>query len=217
MNSLYSTEDLIHQFTDSKAKYLLTIPAFLDRALPAARACGIEEIFVLGEAPEGTTPFTDLLANEGNPPIVDIDPQKDLVALPYSSGTTGLSKGVMLTHANLIANMVISAELNTTDETDCTVGVLPFFHIYGMVLILNLAIYRGTKMVTMPRFDLEQFLQIVQEHKVTVISLVPPIILALAKHPIVDNYDVSSVRIIGSGAAPLGPRARTGLRSETWL
>ena len=204
VNSLYSTEDLIHQFTDSKAKYLLTIPAFLDRALPAAKACGIEEIFILGEAPEGTTPFVDLLANEGNAPSVEIDPQKDLVALPYSSGTTGLSKGVMLTHANLIANMVISAELNTTDDTDCTVGVLPFFHIYGMVLILNLAIYRGTKLVTMPRFDLEKFLQIVQEHKVTVLSLVPPIIIALAKHPIVDNYDVSSVRTIGSGAAPLG-------------
>ena len=89
VNSLYSTEDLIHQFTDSKAKYLLTIPAFLDRALPAAKACGIEEIFILGEAPEGTTPFVDLLANEGNAPSVEIDPQKDLVALPYSSGTTG--------------------------------------------------------------------------------------------------------------------------------
>lgn len=204
VNSLYSVDELKHQFKDSNAKYLLTIPDFLDRALPAAEACGIEEVFVLGEAPVGTSPFSALLNNDGVVPKVDIDPQNDLVALPYSSGTTGLSKGVMLTHANLIANMVISSETNPTDETDCAVAVLPFFHIYGMVLILNLAIYRGTKMVTMPRFDLEQFLQIVQEHKATVLNLVPPIILALAKHPSVNNYDVSSIRLIGSGAAPLG-------------
>lgn len=204
VNSLYSSEDLIHQFTDSNAKFLLTVPDFLDRALPAAKACGIEEVFVLGEAPSGTTPYSALLDNDGLAPTIEIDPQNDLVALPYSSGTTGLSKGVMLTHANLIANMVISAEVSPTDETDCAVAVLPFFHIYGMVLILNLAIYRGTKMVTMPRFDLEQFLQIVQDHKATVLSLVPPIVLALAKHPVVDNYDVSSIRTIGSGAAPLG-------------
>jgi acyl-coenzyme A synthetase/AMP-(fatty) acid ligase len=91
VNSLYSTEDLIHQFTDSGARFLLTIPAFLDRARPAAAACGIEEIFVLGEA-ENTTPFQQLLQNDGSvPPKVGIDASKDLVALPYSSGTTGLS------------------------------------------------------------------------------------------------------------------------------
>ncbi len=203
VNSLYSTADLVHQFNDSGAKFLLTIPEFLDRALPAAEECGIEEIFVLGEA-EGTTPFAELLNNDGNAPSVDIDPKTDLVALPYSSGTTGLSKGVMLTHENLIANMVLSCEMNVTNETDRLIGVLPFFHIYGMVLILNLAVYRGLTLVTMPRFDLEQFLQIVQDNKVTSLNLVPPLVLALAKHPLVDNYDLSSVRIIGCGAAPLG-------------
>lgn len=206
INSLYSTNDLIHQFKDSGAKYLLTIPAFLDRAMPAVEACDIEEVFVLGNTDEstGTTPYTALLENDGSRSPVAINAQQDLVALPYSSGTTGLPKGVMLTHANLIANMVLSCEINHIDENDTLIGVLPFFHIYGMVLILNLALYRGAKLVTMPRFDLEQFLQIVQDYRVTGMNLVPPLILALAKHPVVDNYNLSSVRIISSGAAPLG-------------
>ena len=203
VNSLYSTADLVHQFTDSGAKFLITIPEFLDRALPAANQCGIEEIIVLGEA-EGTTPFTALLDNDGNAPDVDIDPRNDLVALPYSSGTTGLSKGVMLTHENLIANMVLACEMNAVLPEDRLIGVLPFFHIYGMVLILNLAVYLGLTLVTMLRFDLEQFLELVQKYKITSLNLVPPLVLALAKHPVVDNYDLSSVRIIGSGAAPLG-------------
>lgn len=204
VNSLYATNELIHQFRDSGARFLITIPQFLDRALPAAQEAGIEEIFVLGEA-EGCTPFTELLNNDGQVAPVNIDPKKDLVALPYSSGTTGLSKGVMLTHENLVANMVLACEMNEFYEGDRMIGVLPFFHIYGMVLILNLAVYRGVTLVTMPRFDLEQFLDIVQTYKITSLNLVPPLILALAKHPIVDNYDLSSVRIIGSGAAPLGP------------
>ncbi len=203
VNSLYSPKELVHQFNDSGARFLITIPQFLDRALPAAQEAGIEEVFVLGEV-EGCTPFTELLSNDGNVPDVDIDPKQDLVALPYSSGTTGLSKGVMLTHANLISNMVLACEMNEFKPDDRMVGVLPFFHIYGMVLILNLAIYRGVTLVTMPRFDLQQFLEIVQNYKITSLNLVPPLILALAKQPIVDDYDLSSVRIIGSGAAPLG-------------
>ena len=203
VNSLYSTNDLIHQFTDSKAKFLITIPAFMDRALPAADKCGIEEIFVLGEA-KGATPFSELLKNDGIAPEVTIDPKNDLVALPYSSGTTGLSKGVMLTHENLVSDMVLTTSINTVTDKDVLIGVLPFFHIYGMVLILNLAIYRGVTLVTMPRFDLEQFLQIVEKYKITCLNLVPPLVLALSKHPLVDNYDVSSIRLISSGAAPLG-------------
>lgn len=202
-NSLYSSADLVHQFRDAGARYLLTIPQFLDRAMPAAQECGIEEVFVLGEA-EGTTPYATLLDNDGTREPVAIDPKTDLVALPYSSGTTGLSKGVMLTHANLIANMVLSAQVNSVDERDTLIGVLPFFHIYGMVLILNLAIYRGARLVTMARFDLPEYLGLVQKYQATALNLVPPIVLALAKHPLVDDYDLSSVRIIGSGAAPLG-------------
>ncbi len=203
VNSLYSPKELVHQFKDSGARFLVTIPQFLDRALPAAREAGVEEVYVLGEA-EGATPFAALMAGAGPAPDVAIDPRSDLAALPYSSGTTGLPKGVMLTHENLIANMVLSCEMNSVVEGDKMLGVLPFFHIYGMVLILNLALYKGIPLVTLPRFELGQFLECIQKHRITSLNLVPPLVLALARQPAVDDYDLSSVRIISCGAAPLG-------------
>ncbi len=203
VNSLYSTDDLIHQFKDSGARFLLTIPDFLDRALPAAEATGIEEIFVLGSA-GNCTPYAELLDNAGDAPQAEIDPARDMVAMPYSSGTTGLAKGVMLSHRNLIANFVLSTAVNPQQEGDKMFAVLPFFHIYGMTLLLCLSLYTGVTLLSSPRFELEQFLQIVQDHRVTLLSLVPPLVLALANHPIVDQYDLNCVRLITCGAAPLG-------------
>lgn len=203
INPLYTPEELAFQLNDAGAVYLLTIPQFLDRALEAARQSAIKEVFVLGEA-EGATPFTALLDLDPQPTNVDIDPSEDLVVVPYSSGTTGLPKGVMLTHHNLVANICQAEPVLTLDENDTAIGVLPFFHIYGMTVIMNSALHRGCTVVTMPRFDLEEFLRILQDHRVTRAFLVPPIVLALAKHPIVDKYDLSALKTILSGAAPLG-------------
>lgn len=213
LNSLYTVDEITFQLNDSKARFLLTIPQFLDRAQEAAAKSGIEEIFVLGEA-EGATPFTDLLVSDGEPPDVDIDPENDLAALPYSSGTTGLPKGVMLTHRNMVANIVQAAEPHSTSDRDIVIGVLPFFHIYGMNVIMNIAVSLGATIVTMPRFDLEEFLTLLQDHKVTRAYLVPPIILALAKHPIVEKYDLSSLDVIMSGAAPLGQELQDAAQSR---
>ncbi len=203
INPLYRIEELTFQLEHAKARYLLTIPQFLDRALEAANNTDVEEVFVLGEA-EGATPFAQLLASDSPPPKIDIDPENDLLALPYSSGTTGFPKGVMLTHHNIVANICQTMVPHSTDQDDVAIGVLPFFHIYGMTVIMNVAMRLGATVVTMPRFDLEEFLQLLQDHKVTRAYLVPPIILALAKHPIVDKYDLSDLEVIMSGAAPLG-------------
>jgi acyl-CoA synthetase (AMP-forming)/AMP-acid ligase II len=92
---------------------------------------------------------------------------------------------------------------NLVTDADTIIGILPFYHIYGMVVIMNMSLVRGATIVTMPRFDLEQFLQLLEKHQITRANLVPPILLALAKHPLVANYDLSSIIEILSGAAPL--------------
>jgi len=205
INPLYTPKELNRQLSDAGAKLILTVPAFLDKVREGVQGTRVEEIFVLGEA-EGATPFATLLDNAGDPPKVDIDPGTDLVALPYSSGTTGLQKGVMLSHRNLVMNIeqTLSALDGGMRESDVVMGVLPFFHIYGMVVVMSLALRAGATVISIPRFDLEEFLSLVQEHRATVAFLVPPILVGLAKHPVVEKYDLSSLRWIMSGAAPLG-------------
>ncbi len=201
INPLYTADELRHQLQDAGACYLVTAPPFLEKAQQAAGDLALREIFVFGEA-EGATAFSSLLDSEPNPPHVEIDPRHDVVAMPYSSGTTGLPKGVMLTHYNLVAN-VLQCEVLGVRENDVTLGVLPFFHIYGMVVVMNLTFNQGATVVVMPRFELEQCLAALQKYRVTYAFVVPPIVLAFARHPLVDKYDLSSVRTLFSGAAPI--------------
>jgi acyl-CoA synthetase (AMP-forming)/AMP-acid ligase II len=202
VNSLFTADEVAFELRDSGARFLVTVPPFLDRAAPAAAAAGVEEVFVFGEA-DGATPFAKLL-EAGEPPEVEIDPAEDLVTLPYSSGTTGFPKGVMLTHRNLVANLAQCRVAHRVSESEIVLGVLPFFHIYGLIVIMNAAVSTGATVVTMPRFDLAECLRLIQEYRITRAYLVPPIVLALAKHPLVDEYDVSSLEVVLSGAAPLG-------------
>jgi acyl-CoA synthetase (AMP-forming)/AMP-acid ligase II len=203
INPLYTADELAHQLKDAGAKYLLTVPQLMDKGLEASRDTKVQEIFVFGEAP-GATPFASLLESTGVVPETEINPREDIVALPYSSGTTGVAKGVMLTHYNMVANLYQLEEHDCTSERDTLIAILPFFHIYGMNVIMNLGLFNGATIVVMPRFELEQFLSAMQTYKVTRAHLVPPIILALAKHPIIEKYDLSNLELIMSGAAPLG-------------
>jgi acyl-CoA synthetase (AMP-forming)/AMP-acid ligase II len=204
VNSLYTADEVAFQLKDCGARFLVTVPPFMDRAIEAAKRAGVEEIFVFGEG-EGATPFAALLADDGPLPSIDVAPREDVVVLPYSSGTTGFPKGVMLTHHNLVSNIKQTDGVQTVNENDTLIAVLPFFHIYGQVVIMMIGLYRGATIVTMPKFDLEGFLQIAQDHGVTRGYFVPPIVLALAKHPMVDSFDLSKMKTILCGAAPLGP------------
>lgn len=200
INPTYTPEEVHKQLVDSGASILVTIGMFLPVATAAADGTSVREIYVLGEA-EGAQPITALMGA----PLAESVPvvSGDLVALPYSSGTTGVSKGVMLTHENLVANVaqVLSAADVREDET--FIAVLPFFHIYGMQVLMNTGLRAGATVVTMPRFDLEEFLRLHQDYGVTRSFVAPPIVVALAKHPLVDKYDMSKLEQVFSGAAPL--------------
>jgi acyl-CoA synthetase (AMP-forming)/AMP-acid ligase II len=201
-NPLYTARELGHQLADSGASMLLTVPPFLDVALEAAAEASCE-VFVLGEA-DGAAPFSELLGDPEATADVEIDPAADIAAIPYSSGTTGLPKGVLLSHRNLVANMVQAEAVLAVRPDDVVIAVLPFFHCYGLCVIMNLGLFAGATLVTMPRFELEQFLDLLERHQVTRAYVVPPIALALAKHPAVDDRDLSALRHVLCGAAPLG-------------
>jgi acyl-CoA synthetase (AMP-forming)/AMP-acid ligase II len=201
-NPLYTARELAHQLTDSGASMLLTVPPFLDVALDAAADASCE-VFVLGEA-DRAAPFSELLGDPAATPDVEIDPAADIAAIPYSSGTTGLPKGVMLSHRNLVANMVQAEAVLAVTPDDVVIAVLPFFHCYGLCVIMNLGLFAGATLVTMPRFELDQFLDLLERHRVTRAYVVPPIALALAKHPAVDGRDLSALKHVLCGAAPLG-------------
>jgi acyl-CoA synthetase (AMP-forming)/AMP-acid ligase II len=202
INPTYTVDEVAFQLRDSGARLLVTIPFFRDLALEAAAETSVEVVYSIGGGDDSCRSFSELLKAD---PIeqVGVDPAVDVVALPYSSGTTGLPKGVQLTHRNLVANLVQYDAVSTADESDVVLAILPFFHIYGMQLLMNGVLHCGARVVTMPRFDLEEFLRTIEEHQVTRVAVVPPIVVALAKSPLVDRYDLTTLVQIGSGAAPL--------------
>lgn len=202
INPTYTAEEVAFQLRDSRASMLITIALFAETATAAAAEAGVSDIFIIGEPPEGMASFTELLGTPIDQVSINVDEQ--VVVLPYSSGTTGFPKGVMLTHRNLVANLVQCEDALAVEDGEVVLAVLPFFHIYGMQVLMNFFLSKGSTIVTVPRFDLEQSLGLIQEHKITRLFAVPPIVLALAKHPLVDNYDLSSLKQVFSGAAPLG-------------
>ena len=143
-----------------------------------------------------------LPAGAGDAGAATVDPASDVAVLPFSSGTTGLSKGVMLTHRNLVANMEQIRAVHRVSADDVLIGALPFFHIYGQTVVVNLGLSQGATIVTMPRFDFGAFLDLLETHRVTRAHIAPPVVLGLAKAPGVEGRDLA-LRVVISGAAPL--------------
>jgi acyl-CoA synthetase (AMP-forming)/AMP-acid ligase II len=200
INPAYAEAEVHGQLRDSRARILVTIPPLAAAASRAAAGTQVEEVYVLGEAP-GARPLASLYAAPlaGQVPVGP----GDVVALPYSSGTVGLSKGVMLTHRNLVANIAQTLAMAQIMPEESLVAVLPFFHIYGMQVLMNCGLRAGATIVTLPRFDLEQFLRVHQDYRITRSFVAPPIVLALARHPLVNKFDLSALTQVLSGAAPL--------------
>ncbi|WP_406444283.1 4-coumarate--CoA ligase family protein [Streptomyces sp. NBC_01613] len=203
VHPLATAEEFGKQLKDSGARWIVSVSPLLETARRAAElAGGVEEIFVCDSAP-GHRSLIDMLASAAPEPQVDIDPVEDVAALPYSSGTTGIPKGVMLTHRQIATNLAQLEPLMPAGPGDRILAVLPFFHIYGLTALMNAPLRLGATVVVLPRFELETFLAAIQNHRITGLYVAPPIVLALAKHPAVAQYDLSSLKHITSAAAPL--------------
>ena len=204
VNPAYGMEEVAYQLADSQAKLVFAAGGFSAQAQQAMDRAGVVGDVVVVES-DSSSEGVAIQSLMGEPVAqVEVDPHDHVVVLPYSSGTTGLPKGVMLTHANLVNNIEQCASSIASQPSDVVLAVLPFFHIYGMQVLMNDQLHHGATLVTMPRFDLAQALSLIERHQVTRFFAVPPIVLALAKHPAVGDFDLSSLRQVLSGAAPLG-------------
>ncbi|KAF2474564.1 4-coumarate-CoA ligase-like protein [Lindgomyces ingoldianus] len=218
-NPGYTVDELAFQLKDSGAKAIVTQLPFIKTAREAATKSGIPDnrIIIIGDQrdPNGRVKhFTSIRNISGTARYrrTKAKPEDDLAFLVYSSGTTGHPKGVMLTHRNIVSNVLMlrageAGHLGWSNgpngEGDKLLAFLPFFHIYGLTCLIHQSLYSGLQLVVMPKFDLEDFCRFIQDYKITFSYVVPPVVLMLSKHPVVSKYDLSSIRMMNSGAAPL--------------
>ncbi|MGI8316851.1 long-chain-fatty-acid--CoA ligase [Halobacillus mangrovi] len=232
-NPLYMERELEYQLKDSGAKMIICLDILYPKAANVKPETSLEHIIVTGikdylpfpknkiypfiqrrqyqvlVRPEQSSDthlwphILDQSMGEFDP--VEIDPVEDLALLQYTGGTTGFPKGVMLTHYNLVVNTQMSKRwlYKSKDGNDIVLGVLPFFHVYGMTSVMNLSVMMGSKMILMPKFDAEDVLKVIDKQKPTLFPGAPTIYIALLNHPNLNKYDLSSIEACLSGSAPL--------------
>ncbi len=208
INSGYREREIAHQMDNSGAEALIVHDSLLQMAEAARDGVpGLKRIIVMEPTSRNPDTFWGLIERApATPPPITIDATEDMAALPYSSGTTGLSKGVMLTHYNMTANlrqfMERPGEALQSSEHDVLLAHLPLFHIYGMQILMNSVIASGGTQVMMDRFDMERMLRLISDYKVTHLYTVPPVGLALTQYPHLGDYDLTSMIAGCLAAAP---------------
>jgi long-chain acyl-CoA synthetase len=231
-NPLYVERELAHQWKDSEAEFLFILDHLYPKAKKVLPETGIRTTIVTGikdylpfplrylypvkarlkklftSVPFDETrvvSFKKMIGNNRPEPIACAAEPDGLALLQYTGGTTGISKGAMLTHRNIVSNVVQLAswfpDLNCGKER--FLSVLPFFHVFGLTVALNLAIYTGCSIIAMPRFDADEVIRTIKKKRPTVFPGVPAIYTALMAHPKVDSFDLTSIRFCVTGAAPM--------------
>ena len=232
VSPLYVEREIEHQLNDAGAEYIIVLDLLFPRVKNVRAQTPLKKVIITripeylpaklkllfsvvlklkGEAPDKKAEtqvdyFSELLADSSaETPEIDVGPE-DLALLQYTGGTTGTSKGVMLTHSNLVANtsqlLALASEFARPGE-EIFLDVIPFFHVYGMTIGMNAAIALGANMILFPRFDLKMILRGIKKYQPTFFPGVPTIYTAIANHPRVEKYKVGSIRLCNSGAAPL--------------
>ncbi|PKU76982.1 probable 4-coumarate--CoA ligase 2 isoform X1 [Dendrobium catenatum] len=214
-NPFCTSAEIHKQFTSSGAKAVITQSMYVDKLRSWEEFQAGLVVITVDDPAAGCLPFSVLSSgDEAAVPEISIDAE-DTVALPFSSGTTGFPKGVELTHRSLISSIAQQVDgenpnlyLKTSDVVLC---VLPLFHIFSLNSVLLCSLRAGAAVLIMPKFEIGTMLGYIERYKVTMAAVVPPLVLALAKNPVVENYNLSSIRIVISGAAPLGKELEAAL------
>lgn len=212
-NPMYVEREIIHQMNDSGATTMIVFDALYPRVRNVLQETSLRKVVTFYfSTPVGSFPdvyeFNDLLARyQPNPPYVDIDPQEDIAVLQYTGGTTGISKGVMLTHYNLICNVyqVINWSPNMEYGKESVLVVIPSFHVYGITNCVNWGVIMGATQIILPRFDTDEVLQTIKAYQPTIFPAVPTIIVALLNHPRINDYqaNLAAIKIFITGSAPI--------------
>ena len=215
MNPLFKETEVEYEANDSGAETLIVFQPLYPTVAAIKDKTNIKNIIVIEseekkeklEIPEGTIGWSKLMVNtKSDPPEYDFNPKEDLAALVYTSGTTGLPKGTMLTHYNMLSNVIQISQIFELSEIDIAMTVLPLYHIYGLNVCMNQAIWLGAAQVVTPRFDVEEFCKLIEKYQVTYSLCVPPIFLAVVRHledQKVKGYDWANLKIFNNGAAPI--------------
>jgi long-chain acyl-CoA synthetase len=208
LNPTYREREVRHQLGNSGAVVLITDRVNID-GIDLAGLPNLRRVYCTRERGSGAEVFSDLLKPvSATPPLTALSSQKTLAALPYSSGTTGMPKGVMLSHHNLVANVyqLLGPYAVTLDVADNILCFLPLYHIYGLNVMLNPALMMGATLVLMCRFNVPQLASLITHEAITMMPLVPPAMNALCLAAEAGAFPKNhSVRWVKSGAAPLAP------------
>ncbi|KAF9040424.1 acetyl-CoA synthetase-like protein [Hymenopellis radicata] len=218
-NPSYTHDELRHQLETAKAGMIIVHPSFFATALKAARSIGIrEDRIILMEGPGSNATIDSLVAfghaNKKNfveRKLAPGEAKTKIALLSFSSGTTGKAKAVEIPHSSVVANILQMATHFSSENDvhkrmvpgDVSLGVLPFFHIYGLIVTLHYMLFCGLSVVVVPKFNFTSFLESIARHRITHLFLVPPQIVLLCKHPAARDFDLKHVKFVMSGAAPL--------------
>ena len=216
--------EIAKQLIDAEARLMVSVSALIESARAAVelvrRQTGRDIEILVCDTAGGHRSVLGLL-RDGDVPAFELDPAVDVAVLPYSSGTTGVPKGVMLTHRNLCTNLEQMNGLHRIDENDRVIAILPFFHIFGLTALVNNALHRGATVYVHSRFDLDAFLTSLERDRITHAYVAPPVMLVLAKHRAFGNLDLSHLRrgatrrrTASGGGRPAGRGDRAGVRND---
>jgi long-chain acyl-CoA synthetase len=212
MNPLFKESEVEYEANDSGAETIIVSQPNYHNVAAVKEKTNLKNIIIIEsekneEIPEGTIGWSELIAKTKSvPPDYIFNSKEDLATLVYTSGTTGLPKGTMLTHHNIVSNVIQVSQTFELSELDIAITVLPLYHIYGLNVCMNQAIWLGAAQVITPRFEVKEFCELIEKYHVTYSLCVPPIFLAVVRHlenPKIKGYDWTNLKIFNNGAAPI--------------